>query len=260
MPTVHVDPAAGAAIKAYAATREPDGVASRRSRTNPVRAPAMAGFSSFGPALAGGGDLLKPDITAPGVDVIAAVAPAGPRGQQLQRALRHLDVRAAHRRHRGAAQERAPDVVADVDQVGDDDHRVPTDNTGQPIQRVGNATPLNFGAGHVVPAGAFDPGLVYDSDFDGLDPVRLRHRPVPAHQWSRRSARRCPPIDPSDLNYPSIAVGDLAGTQTVTRTVTNITQRASTSTGWRSQLPGLHRYGVADAAGRAAGSVDGPTP
>ena len=38
-------------------------------------APTMAGFSSCGPALAGGGDLLKPDITAPGVDVIAAVAP-----------------------------------------------------------------------------------------------------------------------------------------------------------------------------------------
>ena len=34
-------------------------------------------------------------------------------------------------------------------------------------------------------------------------------------------------IDPSDLNYPSIAVGDLAGKQTVTRTVTNTTNQAS---------------------------------
>ena len=34
-------------------------------------------------------------------------------------------------------------------------------------------------------------------------------------------------IDPSDLNYPSIAVGDLAGTQTVTRTVTNVTDPCS---------------------------------
>ena len=40
----------------------------------------MAAFSSNGPALAGGGDLLKPDITAPGVDVIAAVSPAGDNG------------------------------------------------------------------------------------------------------------------------------------------------------------------------------------
>ena len=40
----------------------------------------MAAFSSAGPALAGGGDLLKPDITAPGVDVVAAVSPVGANG------------------------------------------------------------------------------------------------------------------------------------------------------------------------------------
>jgi hypothetical protein len=34
-------------------------------------------------------------------------------------------------------------------------------------------------------------------------------------------------IDPSDLNYPSIAVGDLAGSQTITRTVRNTTNQAS---------------------------------
>ena len=45
-----------------------------------MTAPAMAAFSSNGPALAGGGDLLKPDITAPGVDVIAAVSPPGDHG------------------------------------------------------------------------------------------------------------------------------------------------------------------------------------
>jgi hypothetical protein len=35
-------------------------------------------------------------------------------------------------------------------------------------------------------------------------------------------------IDPSDLNVPSIAIGDLAGTQTVTRTVTNVGKGTST--------------------------------
>jgi hypothetical protein len=34
-------------------------------------------------------------------------------------------------------------------------------------------------------------------------------------------------IDPSDLNYPSIAIGDLGGKQTITRTVTNTTRQAS---------------------------------
>ena len=77
VPSIHVDNAAGAATKAYVAgTANPTATISAVD-TTPVRAPEMAGFSSYGPAIAGGGDLLKPDITAPGVDVIAAVSPAG---------------------------------------------------------------------------------------------------------------------------------------------------------------------------------------
>ena len=37
--------------------------------------PQAAGFSSRGPSLANGADILKPDISAPGVSVLAAVAP-----------------------------------------------------------------------------------------------------------------------------------------------------------------------------------------
>ena len=83
----------------------------------------MAAFSSNGPALAGGGDLLKPDITAPGVDVIAARLPGGRQRQLLRRRVRHLDVEPAHRGYRGAADAEAPGLVADGGQVGDHDHR-----------------------------------------------------------------------------------------------------------------------------------------
>jgi subtilisin family serine protease len=42
------------------------------------------------------------------------------------------------------------------------------DNSGGPIQRAGAAaTPLDYGAGHVRPALAFDPGLVYDAGARG---------------------------------------------------------------------------------------------
>ena len=49
------------------------------SYNNP--APRIADFSSDGPLTAGGGDILKPDVTAPGVDVLAAVAPPGNHGR-----------------------------------------------------------------------------------------------------------------------------------------------------------------------------------
>ena len=41
----------------------------------PTPVPQIAGFSSRGPAVANDSDLLKPDLTAPGVSVLAAVAP-----------------------------------------------------------------------------------------------------------------------------------------------------------------------------------------
>jgi hypothetical protein len=79
VPTVHVQSAAGLAIKAYAATAGATASLSVGTAT-PGRAPNIAAFSSAGPALSGSGDLLKPDITAPGVDVIAAVSPPGDNG------------------------------------------------------------------------------------------------------------------------------------------------------------------------------------
>ena len=44
--------------------------------------PQIAGFSSRGPAVPGGGDILKPDISAPGVSIVAAVAPPSNFGRK----------------------------------------------------------------------------------------------------------------------------------------------------------------------------------
>src|SRR5262249_41989885 len=89
---------------------------------------------------------------------------------------------------------------------------------------------LDFGAGHVTPAGTFDPGLVYDSGpYDwfrytcGID-VHLKVGPAPGEDICAIVGS----IDPSDLNYPSIGIGDLAGEQTVTRTVSNVSTLSST--------------------------------
>ena len=72
VPTVHVDETVGAAIKAYVAgTAAPTASLAKGELEFGVKAPQVASFSSRGPALAGGGDLLKPDIMAPGGEVPA---------------------------------------------------------------------------------------------------------------------------------------------------------------------------------------------
>ena len=81
VPSIHLNNVSGAAVKAYIASAGTGATAAISAvDTTPVEAPSMGSFSSFGPALAGGGNLLKPDITAPGVSVIAAVAPPGNGG------------------------------------------------------------------------------------------------------------------------------------------------------------------------------------
>lgn len=225
VPSVHVGAADGAAIKAYAATAGATAALSATD-TSPVTAPAMAGFSSYGPALAGAGDLLKPDITAPGSDVIASVAPPGNDGKNFDAysgtsmSAPHVAgiatlLMAKHPTWSPMAVKSAMMTTAST-----------KDTSGDTIQwSQGDATPLNFGAGHVVAGSAFDPGLVYDSG--PADWYRYTCG-IGQLQLLGGGAEFCDQIgsiDPSDLNYASIAVGDLAGTQTVTRTVTNVSSR-----------------------------------
>ena len=99
-----------------------------------------------------------------------------------------------------------------------------TDNAGKPIlgpDGVHAATPLNFGSGHVTPASAFDPGLVYSSNLTdwvrygcGIGQFQLVFAASVCSSFGS--------IDASDFNNPTLAIGDLAGVQTLTRTVTNI--------------------------------------
>ena len=227
VPSIHVDTAAGNTIKAYAATAGATASMTAGVRKT-ARAPVVAAFSSRGPHVASAGDLLKPDITAPGVDVIAAVAPPGNHGNSFDAysgtsmSSPHIAgiaalMKAKHPTWSPLAIKSALMTTA-----------TQTDNQGKPIQREneGAATPLDYGAGHVRPGAAYDPGLVYDSGpLEWLqficgagEDFLLGGEPGCATVGS---------IDPSNLNYPSISVGDLAGKQTVTRTVTNATNQAS---------------------------------
>jgi hypothetical protein len=87
-----------------------------------------------------------------------------------------------------------------------------------------NTNPLVIfrqGAGHVRPTSAADPGLVFDSGFADWLSFICAVQPG-------GGCTGVTPRDPSNLNVASIALGDLAGAQTVTRRVTNVGEVAET--------------------------------
>ncbi|MGW5049529.1 S8 family peptidase [Actinokineospora sp. NPDC004072] len=224
VPTVHVDHVAGAAIKAYAAGAAPTAALSAGTVVKGVRAPAVAAFSSRGPALTGGGDFLKPDILAPGVDVLAAVTPErhGGRNWDLMSgtsmAAPHIAGMAALliQRHPGWSPMAVKSALMTSAKTTDNQRKpIPTDAGAA-------ATPLDYGAGHVSIADAIDTDLVYDSGAQQWDRLLCGVAVTPPGG----SCQGVTPIDASDVNLASIAIGDLAGKQTVTRTLTNTGRHA----------------------------------
>lgn len=95
-----------------------------------------------------------------------------------------------------------------------------TDAMGNP------ANPFQYGAGHLQPTKAADPGLVYDTSYtDYL--TYLCSIGMPGFD----SSFKCPKVLPktNDLNTPSLAISKLNGSLTVTRTVTNVGHPGKTS-------------------------------
>ena len=218
VPSIAVDTPTGQAVKAYiAGTANPTASLTAGAPTK-VEAPEVAGFSSRGPSPSSGGDLLKPDIMAPGVSVIAAVAPPNHNGNLYDvesgtsMATPHIAGVAALllSKHPNWSPMEVKSAMMTT---------ASTKTTlGNPIA----GTPFDFGSGEVEPAAAFDPGLVYNSsEADWLQYLCG----IGVNLGLSNGATSCGTfgaIDPSDLNYPTISIGALAGSQTVTRTVTDV--------------------------------------
>lgn len=228
VPTVHLDEVAGAAVKAYAATAGATAALSASVTRTGAPAPKVATFSSRGPALAGSGDLLKPDIMAPGVDVLAAVSPPGNNGRNFDlysgtsMSSPHIAGLAALviGRHPRWSPMEVKSALMTTATTRDNQGRAITTDTGGP------ATPVDYGSGQVVPARSFTPGLVYDSGPADWVRYLCGTGELPAAGPDCTAVGGA--IDPSNLNMPSIAVGGLAGVQTVTRTVTNRGSKTAT--------------------------------
>ncbi|KAI3926606.1 hypothetical protein MKW98_014253 [Papaver atlanticum] len=199
---------------------------------NTKPAPYMASFSSRGP----NGlelNLLKPDITAPGLNILAAWSGASSptKFESDKRRVKynllsgtsmscpHVSAAAAllkaiHPTWSSAAIRSALMTTAGL-----------KNNAGKQLTDAsGNSvTPFSYGSGHLRPTKASDPGLVYDASYS--DYLIFLCSSVGSHEVKKVDPKfRCPnkTSSPSNHNYPSLAISELNGTMTVTRTVTNV--------------------------------------
>ncbi|KAI3513099.1 hypothetical protein L1887_20425 [Cichorium endivia] len=206
-------------------------------------APEVAYFSSRGPDPISP-FILKPDVLAPGVDVLAAIRPDVPFMEAgnydlitnyalysgTSMAAPHVAgvaalVKAVHRDWSPAAIRSAIMTTATT---LDNEHGTIRD------QWKGlTATPLSFGAGHINPNGAMDPGLIYD--LDTQDYIQflcgLGYNETEMSAVIRRSQWSCDVIG-TDLNYPSFIANfnqtSSPSEKHFTRTVTNVGAPTST--------------------------------
>jgi hypothetical protein len=239
VPSVHVNQADGLAIKAYAATAGATATINQATIVYDEPAPFTASFSSRGPLRAGGGDLLKPDLIAPGQDILAAVSPAGYGGREFDllsgtsMSSPHVAGLAALLKHKYPTWSPMA-IKSALMTTGSDvlDGGTPAPNTN-PI--------LIFrqGAGHVQPTSAADPGLVFDSSWNDWLAFICNTQPQGLAATCSSLWNAGYPTDASDFNGASISIGDLAGTQTVTRTVRNVSGSTATFTASYTGMAGF---------------------
>ena len=230
VPTVHLQNTDRAAIKAYAATASPTARINASTIVFNAPAPFTASFSSRGPLTAGGGDMLKPDVIAPGQDILAAVAPPANAGRDFN-LLSGTSMSSPHVAGLAALlMDKYPSwspmaIKSALMTTGTD-----VLDGGTPAPVTNPVLIFRQGAGHVRPNSAADPGLVFDHGFnDWLAFLCGTTTGVaPATCTALKAAGFS--TDPSDLNTASIAIGDMAGIQTVTRKVTNVSGQAESYT------------------------------
>ncbi|XP_064947525.1 subtilisin-like protease SBT5.3 [Musa acuminata AAA Group] len=197
------------------------------------QAPAVAYFSSPGPNYHNP-LITKPDVAAPGVNILAAYSQAPKKDKDFlnpsvpyhllsgtSMACPHVAgvvglLKTLHPDWSPAAIKSAILTTATI-----------LDDAGNPIKNfMGSQTdPWRFGAGNIQPNSAMDPGLVYDlkpTDFldllcsMGYNSTQLAHFTDPPYACPKQK------IEEHNLNYPMIAIRYPTTTATATRTVKNV--------------------------------------
>ncbi|XP_038689686.1 subtilisin-like protease SBT5.4 [Tripterygium wilfordii] len=231
LPASHIIFTDGEAVFTYInSTKNPMAHITRpRTVVGVKNSPLMASFSSRGPNPIEP-VILKPDITAPGVNILAAFAEInadtdkGPTPYKVESgtsmACPHVSgiVGLLKTLNPGWSPAAIKSAVMTTART--------RNNIVAPIQDFSyqKATPFAYGAGHVRPNRAMDPGLVYDLTIDDYLIFLC------AHGYNEDQIRKfsdknftCPKsASLANFNYPSITIPDLKGAITVTRRVKNV--------------------------------------
>lgn len=236
VPTVHVDQVVGEQVRSYIERAGRRAVASLSTGDivkQPWRAPSITKFSSRGPNPSEA-SLIKPDITAPGMQVLAGASPfpdpEAPGGNLFQAisgtSMSSPQIAGFYGLLKQAHPEWSPAAAKSALQTTASQRVVKND-------RVTPADPFDFGAGHVDAGrvnrpGLFDPGLVYDAGFEDYlgflcdtDTSAFANPEATCAALDDAGV----PTRAEDLNVATIGVQALAGEETVTRTVTNVSDR-----------------------------------
>ncbi|KAF5207449.1 Subtilisin-like protease SBT4.6 [Thalictrum thalictroides] len=188
-----------------------------------VNAPMVAAFSSRGPNSISK-DILKPDITAPGVDILAAWPDEVPPTELIKRSVKY--------NFRSGTSMSCPHVSGAAAYV----KTFHPDWSPSAIKSalMTTAFPMNatlnpdaefaYGAGHIDPVKAINPGLVYDAmegDYlNMLCSIGYTTKQVQTLSGHNHSCSKEFRGSPKDLNYPTMS-SDVANVN-FTRIVTNV--------------------------------------
>ncbi|KAI4989208.1 hypothetical protein ZWY2020_036525 [Hordeum vulgare] len=221
IPLIQVDYQVGTAILAYTTSMRNPTVQFSSAKTilGELIGPEVAYFSSRGPSSLTP-SILKPDITAPGVNILASWSPSvalssamGPVNFKIDSGTSmscpHISGMAALLKSMHPNWSPAAVKSAMV-------------TTAAPYKQ---ANPFDYGGGHVDPNRAAHPGLVYDmrpSDYVRFLCSMGYNNSAIASMVQQHTPCQHSPKSQLNLNVPSITIPELRGKLSVSRTVTNV--------------------------------------